>query len=146
MSANRIGIALLFFLMLCACADQDPGGALSPEDLAQKVRDGLEEKDAGLIVRLGCWDRAPDDLREKLGEQIGRWIDLYDEPSCTIREMSAKEREPIKAQGKEFVWNIEPVGFVVIKGNDPDLGSSDLPFGKRNGRYYLAVRYPAKNL
>lgn len=142
MKARGMGVAFISFLMLCSCSNQELGGMRSQDELLAKVRSGIEEKDVSIIMRLGYWENVPENVRNRLREHILKWFDFYKEPGCMIREMSEKEREPIKAHGKIYVWNIEPVGFIVIKGSDPEYGSSDLPFGVRNGRYYVAARYP----
>ncbi len=99
-----------------------------------------------MIMRLGTWGNVPEKVREGLREHIPKWFDSYQDPSCKIREMSEKEREPMKARGKIYVWNIDPAGFIVIKGSDPEYGSSELPFGVHKGRYYIAARYPKEEL
>jgi len=142
MKAVRIGVALIPLLMCCSCPNQEVGGLRSEEELLAKVRNGFKEKNVSMIMQLGYWEDVPDQVRKSLREHILRRFDTYMEPRCTIREMSEKEREPIRARGKSYVWNIEPVGFIVIKGRDPEYGSSDLPFGMHKGQYYIAARYP----
>lgn len=142
MKAVGMGVGFVFLLMLCSCSDQKLSGMRSQEDLLTEVCNGVEKKDVNIIMRLGYWDNVPNRVSKGLRTHIVKWFDYYKEPRCMIRGMSKKEREPIRAHGKIYVWNIEPVGFIVIRGSDPEYGSSDLPFGVRNGRYYIAARYP----
>lgn len=137
-----IGVTLISLLMLCSCAEQEHDGTRSQEELLAEVRNGIENKNERIIMRLGYWENVPEQVRNGLRTRILKWFEYYKEPRCMIREMSEKEREPIRARGKIYVWNMEPVGFIVIKGSDPENGSSDLPFGVRNGRYHIASRYP----
>ena len=142
MKAIGIGVTFISLLMLCSCSGQESGGKRSQEELNAKVCKGVDEKDVSIIMQLGYWENVPEKARNEFREHILKGFAYYQEPSCMIREMSEKEREPIKAREKIYVWNIEPVGFISIKGRDPEYGSSDLPFGVRNGRYYIAARYP----
>ena len=107
-----------------------------------RVCKGVEDEDVRIIMQLGYWENVPQEVRQGISNHISKWFDFYRKPDCKIREMSKKERESIRAHGKIYVWNIEPIGFITIKGSDTEYGSSDLPYGRRNGRYYIAARYP----
>ena len=54
--------------------------------------------------------------------------------------MTKREKEPELINGKTYKWNITPLGFIIVKGNDSDYGSTEVPFGKKKGSYFILVK------
>jgi len=132
------------FLLLASCSSEDDRkgqGAESQEALVEMIREAVREKDLDAIMALGLWDRIPDSSKNGMYRQIPNCFD-YKEPKFSLREMSKKEREPAEAEGKTYVWNMEPLSYLKIAGSDAADGGLSIPIGIHHGRYYVASRRP----
>jgi len=136
--------ALALLLLIASCSEQhsqNPQGARSQHELLAVIRQAIQQKDVDAIMALGYWDNVDERMKDGMRRSIPNCFE-YSEPSLAIREMSQEERDVVKAHGKAFVWNMEPVGYLVVEGRGAGGPSTSIPIGMRDGRYFIASRYP----
>jgi len=137
-------IIIIVFLALSSCPSQQKDtlhGLASPEEVLEQIRKAVLEKDVDAFMHLGFWGNVPARMKEGMYQQFPNCFD-YDNPTFKLRPMTKKEREAVEGHGVTYAWNLQPVGYVVIQGADKEDGSLSIPFGVRDGRYYVASRSP----
>ncbi len=136
-----VSVAVLLMAGCSGKTGEGRGGAGSEKALLEAVRAAVEQKDVEALMALGYWDNVPDDVKSGMQKHLPMSFE-YTNPTFAIRKMTEKELEPFELRGKLYEWNMEPVGFLEIEGDDKELGSSGIPVGRRNGRYHIATRCP----
>jgi len=130
--------------LVAGCSEEPAGeraGAGSLKELTAVVRTAVEAKDIDMLIGLGHWENVPNNVRDGFRRHLPATFE-YVNPTLTFREMTEKERQPVEARDTRYAWNMAPVGFLEVAGDDKDLGSTSIPIGKTNGRVPVATRCP----
>lgn len=131
-----------FLLLLVSCSQQvqNVTGLKSQEEILTEIRKAVQEQDVAAVMQLGYWGNVSPKVRDGMDKHIPNCFD-YTTPTFKFREMSKEERAPVAAKGKMYVWNMEPVGYVMVEGSSSEDGSLSIPIGLFNGKYYICSRY-----
>jgi hypothetical protein len=134
-------IIVICILALLSCQTTSQNTPTSEAELVKAFSAAFKAKDLKAVSELTNWTNIREPQKEKQLNHIHRLFDIYENPVFTTRPMTSLEKEPVTINGKTYKWNIIPLGFIIVKGNDPDYGSTEVPFCKEKGCCFIAVKY-----
>jgi hypothetical protein len=102
--------------------------------LAQAVRD--QNKDA--FLRLTHWTSLSATTQSNLKATTPGSFS-YKKPTYRVAPMPDEEKRPLKVVDQNYVWNVDVLGKIVI-ADDGTENELSMPFGRKDGCYYLASR------
>ncbi len=138
---SLLSMALATVLLASCTGERKETKAGSRENLVEAVREAVARKDVEAIMGLTYLEGVPEKTADAIRRSVSNCFD-HGAPTFKMRDMTAKERQPIEARGVAHAWNIEPAGYLEIQGTGSDEGSTALPVGVHDGRHYIAVRCP----
>ena len=138
MKALQRALVAVWLLVLCPGAAMADGAASSGE-LAQKVEQALKAKDATAMAALYNWDRVAPDIKSQLQEAVESMV------GDPVRKVELRplpgDFEPVQELGDQcYVQNVKAEGVVtLIYSLEDDSAIATMPYGAKNGRYYLSA-------
>lgn len=140
-----VSMPLLSFALAVAFYDDSKVeyGAPDQKSLLAQLNAAINDKDKQALLRLTHWTSLSATLKARL-ENTTPSSFSYVMPALRVESINDDEKTPFEIAGKRYVWNVTPIGKVVIYDKRNDEKAS-MVFGMRDNRYYLASRIEQRN-
>ena len=112
----------------------------SPDELASRVSHAILNKDKQAIENLCCWDGVSVDTKADLIEENNNLIKAGVTNSSVVTNTVGFSQEYV-ALGKKYHFNLPIIGYIQI-GLVNDENAAQIPYGKKDGGFYLASAVP----
>lgn len=107
----------------------------TPEQFVERVKAAFQHADkTAALKRLFYFEDVDPETRKIYDSRIiGRMLAKYDRPKIALEPLPP-EFDPVQVvDGYEYRPNVEVVGYVVLEGK------TRVPYGRRDGRYYITA-------
>lgn len=107
-------------------------GHTTPQKLVEALNAAADEHSRAKVIRCLCWFRLPEAIKKEMQSSTGTFMPKK------VQSMTLQPADAGNAISEEFEYNVKFLGNIEVAFED---GSNSVlwPYGKFEGRYYLAT-------